>query len=84
MAQAATTVRISTQTHRVLQELARDSGEAMAAIVDRAIDDYRRKQFLEGLAADFAALKRDPEAWKEELEERAIWDRALADGLDPE
>jgi hypothetical protein len=37
---------------------------------------------LEGLAQDFARLKADPLAWQAELEERAVWDATLSDGLD--
>ena len=51
---------------------------------DLALDDYRRKVFFEGLAADYAALKADPKAWAEELAERQLWDATLLDGLDPE
>jgi hypothetical protein len=31
--------------------------------------------------AAYAALRNDPQAWGEELAERALWDRALDDGL---
>jgi len=31
--------------------------------------------FFEGLAADYAALKADPEAWADELAERKLWMR---------
>lgn len=54
----------------------------MPAILDRAIEEYRRRQFLEGLRADFAALRRDPKAWQEELNERKEWDSTLGDGLE--
>ncbi len=46
------------------------------------MEDYRRKVFFQGLAGDYAALKADPEAWAEELEERELWETTLADGLD--
>ncbi len=52
--------------------------------MERAIEQYRRQRFLEELNAGFAALRNDPEAWKEELEEREEWDRTLADGLGDE
>lgn len=31
--------------------------------------------------AGFAELRADPEAWAEELAERAVWDGAIGDGL---
>jgi hypothetical protein len=46
-----------------------------------AIETYRRKCFLDGLASDFRALRDDPEAWREELEERRLWETTLLDGL---
>ena len=33
------------------------------------------------LNEDFAALRADPKAWQEEQEERALWEKSLADGL---
>jgi predicted transcriptional regulator len=76
------TVRIHEDTHRSLKDLAQQTGEAMADILATAIEEYRRQHFLKGLAADFAALRRDPAAWEEELREREAWDTTLGDGLE--
>ena len=54
----------------------------MQSVLDRVIEIYRRDRFLRAANADFAALKSDPKAWKKELQERELWDRALPDGLD--
>ncbi len=56
----------------------------MPEVLDKALDDFRRKVFFEGLAADYAALKAEPEAWAEELAERKLWETTLMDGLDPD
>ena len=77
------TVAVSETAYRILQELAEQTGQTSLAILDKALDDYRRKVFFEGLAADYAALKADPEAWAEELAERKAWESTLLDGLDP-
>ena len=79
---ASLTVRISPDTHKLLGELAERSGESMQAVLAKALEAYRRKCFLEGLATDFAALRADPVAWQEELEERAIWEGTLMDDLE--
>jgi len=79
---ASLTVRISPEAHRSLKELSDLTGQPMPAVLDKAIEAYRRRQFLEGLAQDFSALRRDPKAWQQELEERAEWDSTLGDGLD--
>ena len=79
---ASTTVRISDQTHRILQELSASTGQSMQSILDTAIEAYRRELFLRDTNAAFAALRADPEAWREELAERAVWDATLGDGLE--
>ncbi len=81
---SAPTVPISESSHRLLCDLAGQTGQSVQQVLDQALEDYRRKVFFEGLAADFAALKADPEAWAEELAERKLWDSTLMDGLDPD
>jgi predicted transcriptional regulator len=83
-AMSAQTVPISEVSHQALQELARQTSQPVEAILDRAIEDYRRKVFFETLNAGYAALRADPQAWAEELEERKVGDATLMDGLDPD
>jgi len=47
----------------------------------KAAELHRRQLFLERTNNAFAALKSNRKAWKEEREERAVWDTALLDGL---
>jgi hypothetical protein len=42
---------------------------------------YYRDCFLHSANEDFAALKSDPKAWREELRERELWELTLVDGL---
>ncbi|MBI4505722.1 MAG: ribbon-helix-helix protein, CopG family [Chloroflexi bacterium] len=79
-----TTVRVSERTHHLLRDLAARTGEPMQAIIERAIEDYRRRRFFEEVNAAYAAERRDPVAWAAEEEERALWEATLADGLDTE
>jgi len=53
----------------------------MQSVIDRALEGYRREKFLRAANADFAALKCDPKAWKEELRDRDVWEQTSADGL---
>ena len=76
------TTRISESSRKILQELAARYRASMQDILERAIEEYRRRHFLEECNAAYAALRSDPKAWKEELNERALWDNALSDGLD--
>jgi FtsZ-binding cell division protein ZapB len=69
---ASTQVRISSATHQILRRLSAEVGESMQTIIEEAVEQYRRRRFLEGLNQDFKALKEDAQAWQEELAERAL------------
>jgi hypothetical protein len=75
------TVRISSNAHESLREIAQADHEPMQSVLDKAIEEYRRKRFLEDLNRAYAELRVDQEAWKEEEAERRLWDQTLADGL---
>lgn len=77
-----TQVRISQETHETLRSLAAELGESMQTVVEKAIQQYQRRRFLEGLDQDFKRLKQDPQAWQEEQEERALWEKTLLDGIE--
>ena len=81
---AGTQVRISSATHEMLRRLSVEVGESMQTIVEKAVEQYQRRRFLEALDQDFKALKEDSQAWQEEQEERAAWDKTLLDGVEPE
>ena len=74
-------VRISPRAHQLLRQLAKDADESMQSILDKAIERYRRQEFLRAANRDYAALKRNPKRWKEELRERELWEQTLADGI---
>lgn len=76
--------RISEPAHEVLRRLADESGEPMQAILDKAVELYRRQRFLDESNRAFAALRADSKAWKGEQAERVAWDITVADGLDKE
>lgn len=76
------TVRVSYVAWKALREIADLTGKPMQAVLDKAIEEYRRKYFLEEANRAFATLRNDPEAWQSELEERSLWDGVLRDGLE--
>jgi hypothetical protein len=80
---ASATVRISENSRKTLRELAAQSGESMQAILDRLIEEERRRRFFEAANSEYAALRRDPEAWAEYQAELTLWECTLMDGLDP-
>ena len=78
----APNVRISPHAHELLRQLAEEEQASMQAVLDRAIERYRRESFLRAANSEMQALKNDPRAWKQEVQERQLWEQTLADGLD--
>ncbi len=81
---SAPMVAISETSRQLLEELARKTGQTEVAVLDKALDAYSRKLFLEQVNAGYAELRADSEAWTEHLAERKLWDGTLLDGLDPD
>jgi hypothetical protein len=77
-------VPISDASHRILQELAEQTGQTMTEVLEKALNAYRRKLFFEQLNAGYAALRADPQSWAELEGERKRWDATLPDGLGPD
>jgi predicted transcriptional regulator len=75
------TIKISSTSYNTLQQIAARSGESIEALLDQAIEQYRRQKFLEAANQAYAALRNNPEEWAIEIEEREAWDVTLADGL---
>lgn len=74
------TVIISESAHQLLQQLADLERTSTEVVLDRALEVYRREVFLRQANVAFADLKSDEEVWREELEERELWDNTVADG----
>jgi hypothetical protein len=56
----------------------------MQAVLDKAVEEYRRRLFWERVDAAAGDLRKDSAAWEEEMAERRAWDATLADGLEDE
>jgi predicted CopG family antitoxin len=77
----STTVKVSAETYAKLKEAVAETGESMIEVLAKAVEAYRRQTFLEGINADFAALRNNRQAWAEEQAERTAWDETMADDL---
>jgi predicted transcriptional regulator len=77
-------VRITETTRAKLRQLAEETGQPMQAVLDQALDAYRRERFFAALDDSYAALWADPSAREEELAERALFEGTLADDLGEE
>ncbi len=78
----STTVRIRKDTRDLLRELSAQSGAPMQEVLAKALEAYRRQRILVETNRAYAALRKDPKAWKELQEERREWDSTLLDGLE--
>jgi hypothetical protein len=78
----AVTVRLQPETHKALKETASLTGESIQEALDKAVQERRRRLYLEGLSADYAALRADPKASADLDKESALWERTSNDALE--
>jgi len=76
------TIRLQDKTHKALKEISRVTGKSLQAALEGAVEQERRRIYLEGLSADYAELRKDPKAWNEFRKELKEWDATLKDGLE--
>ena len=77
------TVRISDTSRNILRELAAREGKSMQAVLEKAIEAYRRQRFLKEVNTAYSVLRQDHKVWAAVEKERAEWDATLGDGLEP-
>lgn len=69
-----TTVRINKTTYETIKKLLTELKKTMQSVIEKAIKEYQRKVILENTAKAFTKLKANKELWREEIEEREVWD----------
>ena len=74
-----TTVRITTEQHELLRKLADRENATLQAVLERALDQYRRQSFLDDLNQAYGALSAGASAAL--TSEFSAWEPTLADGL---
>ena len=62
--------------------MAETTGRSVQAALDDAIEERRRRLYLEGINDDYAALKQDPKSMSELAKETEAWDITNLDGLE--
>lgn len=78
----AVTIRLQPHTHQALKETAQATGETLQEALDKAVEERRRRLYLEGLAQDYARLRGDPKKSAELDRENELWERTSDDGLE--
>jgi hypothetical protein len=71
---AAITIRIRSASHRAQKEIAAITGQSLQDELDQAVEERRRMLYLEGLNADYAALRKNPRKLRDFRKEMASWD----------
>jgi hypothetical protein len=75
-----TTIRISQEARSLLRELANDEQSSMQGVLERALEQYRRRRFLERVNQAYTLIT-DPAIAAAVAEEAGMWDRVVSDGL---
>ncbi|MHB1508084.1 MAG: hypothetical protein ACYCST_05875 [Acidimicrobiales bacterium] len=75
----STTIRVSEKTRSRFAELAKETGRPMTELLDEAADALERRVFFDRLAARYAELAHDADAWGEIETERAGESSSLSD-----
>ena len=77
-------IRVTEESFLKIHEMARRMGISKQEIIDEALDKLERTNIMKQANEAYARLQKDSQAWKEEQEERALWDTTLKDGLEDE
>ena len=79
---SAQTVCISQKSAHMIEELVALTGLNKFELMELALDNLRYKERMKSLNDGYRKLRNDPDAWKEELEDRAELDGTIGDGLE--
>ncbi len=60
---ATTTIRVDTETHAALLELASETGASLMETARAATEALRRQRFAEHVTDELTALRSDRDAW---------------------
>ncbi len=81
MAEVSSNVRISRNANVVLERLSERLGRSKSGVVEEALQVLEAQTFAADVREAYAHLRQDEDAWKEYMEEVAVWDRLSSDGL---
>jgi hypothetical protein len=79
---ATKVVHLPLATYEAVRKLAGD--ESMHVVIAEAIEKLRRERFFDEVDADYERLRADHVLWAHEMEERALLEDTLMDGLEDE
>jgi hypothetical protein len=75
------TIRISHTAHRSLAQMAEETNTSLQEMLDRAVENERRRLLLERTNLAYLKLRRNEKAWKSWRAELRQLDATLSDGI---
>ena len=75
------TIRISPAAHLSLRQMAEETNSSLQEMLDRAIENQRRRLLLERANSAYAKLRHDKKAWQAWQRELRQLDATLSDGI---
>jgi len=76
------TIRIGEETRNILHEISQQEKISIQAVLEKAIEKYRRQYVLAQTNRAYTKLRKNPKAWEEEMNERTSWENTLSDDLE--
>jgi phage tail tape-measure protein len=64
-----------------LHEISQQEKISIQAVLEKAIEKYRRQYVLAQTNRAYTKLRKNPKAWEEEMNERTSWENTLSDDL---
>jgi len=77
----STMVRVTDGAKKKLKAIAQQKNISLQKTLDILIDAEEKRIFWDRVNEEFSKWQEDEVAWQAELEERALWDGCLLDGL---
>ena len=74
-------VRISPAAHRTLAALAKQAKSPLQQVLEKAIENERRRVLIDNANAGYSKLRSNKKAWREWKRELRQWDSTLSDGI---
>jgi predicted transcriptional regulator len=75
------TIRLSSNAHRSLSQIAEETNSSLQETLDRAIENERRRLLLERTNRAYSKLRQNKKAWKAWRAELRQLDGTLSDGI---
>lgn len=75
-------VRMDYADKAVLDQLTAKTGESAPRLLHRAVTALKKEIFFEQMNNGYRDLRNDKQAWAAELEERALFENSIHDGLE--